>query len=204
MKFFQALCESVTRALGLSALAGYDGYDDGPTLQQPGGGHHHINHIKGPHRLSKAPSPPQKTKPAQVQHHHAGSPKPLHTLFPDQEDPFRTSRFHAVDGGERGDSMKTNEKLPGFPQEPEDDASLPPGPIFKPPNATPGFVCNYTAMRGWRHAAGGASKTAWLEKPIMDSDDTGGVYNIFTNYDQYAPVGITRQVRSYASVFLQA
>lgn len=51
------------------------------------------------------------------------------------------------------------------------------------------------AMRGWRHAAGSANRNAWIEKPIMDDDSTGGIYNIFTNYDQYAPQGITRQVR---------
>ena len=74
------------------------------------------------------------------------------------------------------------------------EARLPPGPIFAPPNASPGFRCDYSKMRGWRHAAGSSNRNAWLEKPIMDSDSTGGIYNIFTNYDQYAPIGITRKV----------
>ena len=56
------------------------------------------------------------------------------------------------------------------------------------------FVCDYTAMRGWRHTGGAYARGAWLEKEISGDDTTGGVYNIFTNYDQYSPIGIKRKV----------
>ncbi len=105
----------------------------------------------------------------------------LETLFPVPE-PYNPQ--------EGGISLQY-EKLPvGKPPH----VILPDGPIFAPPNARPGFVCDYTAMKGWRHTATAASRTAWLEKPIGDEDATGGIYNIFTNYDRFAPIGIVRKV----------
>ena len=199
MKFIQALCESVTRALGLSTLSGYD---DQTSLHKPvdavGSARHPVNHIKG-HHVLKGKAQQTSAPKARL----AGPSESLHTLFPDRSHsetlnslfPDRSRKISGPHGGQREDEVSLQrEKLPGFPHEPEDESTLPPGPKFKPPNATPGFYCDYSAMRGWRHAAGGASKTAWLEKPIMDSDTTGGVYNIFTNYDQYAPIGTTRKV----------
>ena len=189
MKFLQALCETVTRALGLSTLAGYDADE---ALETPIGRYEHIARIKGAHVLKNDVKAHRTLAPEQT--HLAQPTQALHTLFP-KNDAFRTSQYSAPDGGER-ELFHTQEKLPGFPNEPEDESKLPPGPVFKPPNASPGFYCDYSAMRGWKHAAGGASKTAWLEKPIMDSDSTGGIYNIFTNYDQYAPIGTLRKVRA--------
>lgn len=87
--------------------------------------------------------------------------------------------------------IKANERLGNGA--PPKGGPLPPGPIFAPPNSSPGFSCDYTAMRGWKHTGGVGMRSAWLEKPIMDSDSTGGIYNIFTNYDQYAPIGVTRK-----------
>jgi hypothetical protein len=105
-------------------------------------------------------------------------PQALETLFP------------AFDQQEGGISLEY-EKLPvGRPPKVE----LPKGPVFAPPNASPGFTCDYTAMKGWRHTAGPGMRNAWLEKPIGDDSATGGVYNIFTNYDRYAPIGTVRKV----------
>ena len=78
------------------------------------------------------------------------------------------------------------------------DDNVPNGPVFAPPNSSPGFVCDYSAMKGWRHAGSSGSRTSWLEKPISENDPTGGVFNIFTNYEAYHPIGITRRVRRIA------
>ena len=68
------------------------------------------------------------------------------------------------------------------------------GPIFKPPDAQDGFVCDYSAMTGWQHTGGVGARTQWLSHPIDDKHPTGGVYDIFTNYDLYTPIGKTRKV----------
>ena len=106
----------------------------------------------------------------------------LQTLFPST--PSKASE----DGGFLG----AYEKLP-VGKEPA--IALPPGPVFAPPNASPGFTCNYTKMKGWRHTGGSGQRNNWLEKSIGDDDSDGGLYNIFTNYDRFVPVGITRKVR---------
>ncbi|KAF7504966.1 hypothetical protein GJ744_001547 [Endocarpon pusillum] len=118
----------------------------------------------------------QPVGPSQVQE----SPQALETLFPS------TKPFNSQEGG----ISLQYEKLPGA-KHPK--VALPDGPIFAPPNASPGFVCNYTAMKGWRHTGGVGMRGAWLEKPIGDDDDTGGIYNIFTNYDRFAPIGTVRK-----------
>lgn len=209
MKFVQALCETVTRALGLSAFSPWDQ----DTAQQPVGPvptFHDIK-FKGPETIRGG------AHGTPVFETHLGQPtQALHTLFPQKpqrqrEDPFKDDPFraqtdrHGAPGGIRGSSLQA-QRLPGWHDQDghhhkeavEDDSHLPPGPIFAPPNGQSGFVCDYSAMRGWRHAAGSSNRNGWIEKPIMDSDSTGGVYNIFTNYDQYAPTGITRQVREFS------
>lgn len=108
-------------------------------------------------------------------------PQVLETLFP------ATKPFKQQEGG----ISLQYEKLPGGQPF---KSTLPDGPVFAPPNASPGFYCNYTAMKGWRHTGGVGMRGAWLEKPIGDDDTTGGIYNIFTNYDQYAPIGVVRKV----------
>ena len=119
----------------------------------------------------------QPVGPSQVQE----PPQTLETLFPS------TKPFNSQEGG----ISLQYEKLPvGKPPK----VILPDGPIFYPPNASPGFLCNYTAMKGWRHTAGVGMRNAWLEKPIGDEDATGGIYNIFTNYDRFAPIGTVRKV----------
>ena len=180
MKFIQGLCEAVTRALGLSALTPWD-HD--PQPQQLVGPHFGVKPIQGKEILQPGRHAPKplKTQP----------PQPLETLFP--SDPFRhASNNHRAPSGEREEEISLqNQKLP-VGQSPDTD--LEPGPIFSPPNSSPGFLCDYTAMRGWKHVGGSTKRNNWLEKPIMDSDATGGIYNIFTNYDQYSPIGTLRQV----------
>lgn len=161
MKFFESLCESLTRALGLTA---FTQWQDDASTQQPVGPHYGLKPIHGKETLRADIKPPQ----------------PLQTLFPSSEDEIEQ---------DLGVGIYSHDDLP-------------PGPIFAPPNAPAGFVCDYSAMRGWRHTAGSGMRTAWLEKPIMDSDATGGIYNIFTNYDQYAPIGTHRKVSTLLNLSL--
>jgi hypothetical protein len=49
------------------------------------------------------------------------------------------------------------------------------GPIFKPPNASPGFLCVYSAMKGWRHTGGIGARTQWLSHPIDAEHPMGGL-----------------------------
>ena len=74
------------------------------------------------------------------------------------------------------------------------DQALGAGPIFKPPNSSPGFACDYSAMKGWRHTAGIGARTQWLSHSIDADYPMGGVYDIFTNYDLYTPIGVKRHV----------
>jgi hypothetical protein len=159
MKFFEGLCETLTRALGLLALSPWT-HD--MNSQQPVG-------------------------PSQVQE----PPHTLETLFPTSPVRATGEASQLFDEQDSGISLQY-QKLPAG-KAPK--VTLPDGPIFAPPNASPGFVCDYRAMKGWRHSGGGGARNAWLEKPIGDEDATGGVYNIRTNYDQYAPIGTTRKVR---------
>ena len=75
-------------------------------------------------------------------------------------------------------------------------AKLPKGPVFSPPNSSPGFQCDYSAMEGWRHTAAAGSRSNWLEKTSSNDDPTAGIYNIFTDYERFTPKGITREVRA--------
>lgn len=65
--------------------------------------------------------------------------------------------------------------------------------IFRPPshdqNAKSDFVCNYTAMgKGWRHCSTSEDRGCWLQGPGTNQ------VNISTDYEHYAPKGITRRV----------
>lgn len=128
----------------------------------------------------------QPVGPSQVEE----LPQAWETLFP--ASPVRGPSEADTPFHEQEDGISLQfEKLPGG-QPPK--VTLPPGPVFAPPNANPGFYCNYTDMRGWGHTAGAGRRGAWLAKPIGDDDSTGGIFDIFTNYDQYAPRGIVRKV----------
>jgi len=176
MKFFQGLCETITQALGLSA---FSSWDQDTSLRQPlGHPYHAVKPIQGKETLRY--EPPQ-THAIQA----------LETLFPPNPSGASSDQDDSFNQREQEISLQ-NQKLP-VGKSP--DSKLPPGPIFSPPNARTGFMCDYSAMRGWRHTAGNNMRANWLEKPIMDSDTTGGIYNIFTNYDQYAPIGTLRKVR---------
>ena len=71
-----------------------------------------------------------------------------------------------------------------------DDNPLPLPPIFKPPTTSPtddhDFQCNYTAMEGWFPCSISEDRECWLR------NRDGGEFNIHTNYEKFAPVGITR------------
>ena len=139
MKLFESICETVTRALGLSAFStwSHEGLSQ-HALPTPG--------IQG------AALPTRNGPPLAVE---------------------------TVSNTEPGKSR----------------VKLPKGPVFSPPNSSPGFKCDYSAMEGWRHTAAAGSRTNWLEKTISDDDPTGGIYNIFTDYDHFTPKGIIREVR---------
>ena len=84
MKFIQALCETVTRALGLSAFSPWDQ----DTLQQPVGPGSRINTIKGSEILrGKSHGSPA------INTHLAQPTEALHSLFPHKQagkkEPFR-------------------------------------------------------------------------------------------------------------------
>ena len=173
MRFIENLCETVTRALGLSALTSWDN----DTNVKSVGPHGIVRSVQG-----------QETFQARPQ-----GPPALHTLFPSEpNEPKKASNNDfQIYGQKEKDASLAAQKLDASTVE---DPDLPPGPVFHPPNASPDFLCNYSRMRGWRHTAGVGMRSQWLEKPIMDSDNTGGIYNIFTNYDQYAPLGTLRKV----------
>lgn len=171
MKFIDSLCETVTRALGLSALASWD---NGASVNQPLGPHGVLKPVQDQHQFQARPT----------------APPALHTLFPSKPKKAAKDDFQIYGKSEKEASLRAQKLDAGSVE----DADLPPGPVFHPPNASPDFLCDYTRMRGWRHTGSVGQRNQWLEKPIMDSDNTGGIYNIFTNYDQYSPLGTTRKV----------
>ncbi|KAF7563498.1 hypothetical protein G7046_g619 [Stylonectria norvegica] len=73
---------------------------------------------------------------------------------------------------------------------PYGDYPLPPPPIFKPPTTSPSddheFLCNYTAMEGWFPCSIENDRECWLR------NKNGEEFNIHTNYEKYAPIGIER------------
>lgn len=65
--------------------------------------------------------------------------------------------------------------------------------IFQPPshnqNRNSGFTCNYTAMgEGWRPCSTNKNRRCWLQGPGTKQ------FNISTDYEHFAPKGITRRV----------
>jgi hypothetical protein len=65
------------------------------------------------------------------------------------------------------------------------------GPIFKPPGGRltgPGsdFVCDYSNMKGWSSCTAPDNRGCWLR------NFNGTEFNISTNYESLAPIGITR------------
>lgn len=67
------------------------------------------------------------------------------------------------------------------------------GPVFKPPTGRkdplPGsdFTCDYSNMPGWQSCSTPDDRSCWLRNP-----NTGKEFNIHTNYENIAPVGIHR------------
>jgi hypothetical protein len=62
-------------------------------------------------------------------------------------------------------------------------------PIFRPPAANPNdhdFVCDYSAVQGWHPCSDPENRECWLR------NNDGREFNIHTNYEKLAPVGITR------------
>ena len=75
-----------------------------------------------------------------------------------------------------------------------DDPDLPEGPIFKPPNSSENFTCDYRKMRGWKHTAVAGARTQWLETANSRQYPNGGVFDIWTDYDAFWPTGTIRKV----------
>jgi FtsP/CotA-like multicopper oxidase with cupredoxin domain len=67
------------------------------------------------------------------------------------------------------------------------------GPVFHPPNGSPGFKCDYSRMMGWTHSADSGARTQWLSHSADEDYPYGGTYDIHTDYDHFAPTGITRK-----------
>lgn len=64
-------------------------------------------------------------------------------------------------------------------------------PIFKPPGGRPqgpnsGFKCDYSNMPGWFECSSPENRECWLRHP------DGREYNIHTNYENDAPIGVDR------------
>lgn len=144
MGFFESLCTTLTRALGLSALSPW-----GETSQQQPFSMDMIPRVRFP---SDAHAPLLKV------------PKRDNDVIFSED----YVRFHAQRSG--------------------------PGPIFHPPNASPNFMCDYSKMKGWKHAAHGGARTLWLTHPADTDYPYGGTYDIHTNHGKFAPTGITRKV----------
>lgn len=170
MRLFDRLCETFTRALGLSALAHWN---DGPTSQHP--------------------LPEEMGLPINVEA--TESLLPVETIS--------RPRFHNEQTGlptnvEATESLLPVETISPSRSQTEDmnyfDPNLPTGPIFKPPNSSQNFTCDYSKMTGWKHTAGPGARTQWLEKTNSPDNPYGGVYDIWTDYEKFWPTGTTRQV----------
>ena len=165
MKFFQRLCEVVTSALGFSQLSQWDNHDQVSIFSNDAVAAVDAADSHRPSGQDRGPTF-HNFHPAPGQD--AGLVNYMDKLFPADHDLDQVDRTGILDS----------------------DA----GPIFKPPNASPGFVCDYSAMKGWKHAGGVGARGLWLSRPNDAKNPFGGVYDIFTDYDDYAPVGITRKV----------
>lgn len=173
MKFFQRLCEAVTSALGLSKLSQWGQNDQHSILGDEAVPSMDMN-IPSVQDASPSSNMEYQAAPAQD----AGLVNYMDTLFPAGQDIDLVHELNA-------------EAFPGTE----------PGPIFKPPNASPGFVCDYSAMKGWKHAGGVGARGLWLNHPNDAKYPFGGVYDIFTDYDDYAPIGITRKVSTVSTAW---
>ncbi len=70
--------------------------------------------------------------------------------------------------------------------------TLPRGPRFRPPGRAidgPGaeFQCDYPSMVGWRFCSAPGDRGCWL------TDDNGNTFDITTDYEKIAPVGVLRE-----------
>lgn len=174
MKFFQRLCEAVTSALGLSKLSEWGQHDQHSIFGDDAVPSMDMN-IPSVQEARSSPKMEYHAAPAQD----AGLINKMTTLFP---------------AGMDVDLVHT---LPpsAFPGDE-------PGPIFKPPNASPGFLCDYSAMKGWKHAGGVGARGLWLNHPNDAKYPFGGVYDIFTDYDDFSPIGITRKASTVSTAWL--
>lgn len=143
MKLFDSICETLTRVLGLSALALPTNHGTSP--QQP------LSQDLGLSVTMEAKEPPLAVE----------------TLSPNKSP---------------NDDMG------------QVDLELPEGPVFKPPNSSQNFTCDYRSMRGWKHTAGVGARTQWLERTNSPKFPFGGVFDIWTDYEAFWPTGTTRKV----------
>lgn len=67
--------------------------------------------------------------------------------------------------------------------------SVPKGPTFQPPGVPDeeNFTCDYTKMVGWEPCSTPMDRKCWLRRK---SD--GKQYDIYTNYEEEKPTGVTR------------
>ena len=68
-------------------------------------------------------------------------------------------------------------------------AEIETGPSFHPPghSSNDKFQCHYPDMVGWEPCSTPENRQCWLRNKV-----TWEQYDLYTNYEEYAPVGITR------------
>jgi hypothetical protein len=74
--------------------------------------------------------------------------------------------------------------------------ATPTDPVFKPPAGNPDdheFKCDYSAMEGWFPCSIPENRECWLRHR------DGREFNIHTNYEKFAPIGITRNYTLYVT-----
>ena len=82
------------------------------------------------------------------------------------------------------------EKQAPFQTSSDSGPLLPPkGPRFSPPSGRLGseFKCDYSKMIGWTECSNSTNRACWLK-----NEKTGEEFNISTDYENKAPIGITR------------
>ena len=87
------------------------------------------------------------------------------------------------------DSATGSQSIFTIPEKDVHDLTVGKGPRFEPPGGylDGDFVCKYPKMVGWESCSTPTDRKCWLRR-ISD----GKQYDIFTNYENEVPLGVTR------------